>query len=290
MCSITSILGLIGRNVNYSYSPFIHNTAAEMLRLPFYYTIFNIADARQIPDALNGMRALGIAGLNVTIPYKQVVTEYVDTLSAEAQAVGAVNTIVNNNGRLSGCNTDIAGVSHPLKPYKERLHQSPAGIFGNGGAALAAVEALRRDYHPSAIRLFVRDPDKGLALAEQVHAKHPEAPIEIFKIDAYDAIRDCHLLINATPIGTKGVQTAGNSALLPQEQKLLHDGQIIFDMVYNPLRTPFVNMAAEAGAVVIPGVEMLIAQAAESFCLWTGETMPVDSIREKLLKKLTAQP
>ncbi len=290
MCSITTILGLIGKNVNYSYSPFIHNTAAAMLRLPFHYTVFNIADREQIPAALDGARALGIGGFNVTIPYKQAVTTCMDRLSAEAQAVGAVNTIINKNGRLLGCNTDIAGVSNPLKPYRDTIHQNPAGIFGNGGAALAAIEALRRDYQPSAIRLFVRTPEKAEALAEQVRARSPQTSIEIFSTGSYEAMRDCRLLINATPIGTKGVQMSENPTILPPEQSIVHHRQIVFDMVYNPLRTPFLALAEKAGAVVIPGIEMLLAQAAESFALWTGTAMPVDRIREKLFLRLTEQP
>ncbi len=166
MTKATKILGLIGRAVDYSYSPLIHNTACRLLGLPYHYTIFNIADPCMIGDAIRGAKALGIAGFNVTIPYKKTVVPFLDELSVEAASIQAVNTIVNDKGKLTGHNTDIAGFASPLLPYRESITGKTVSIFGAGGAALAAIEAFNRFFSPKEILLFVRDPEKAKSLFE----------------------------------------------------------------------------------------------------------------------------
>lgn len=282
MYSAKKILGLIGRNVGYSYSPYIHNTAAEILHLPYYYTIFNISSPDLVLPALEGAKALGIAGFNVTIPYKQTVIACMDKLSPEAEAVGAVNTVANDKGTIIGYNTDIAGIVTPLEPHKSTIDGQPAGIFGNGGAAMAAVEALGTLFRPSAIHLFVRNKEKGHDLCEQFQDRIFPTPLSIHPLDDYSILSGCKLVINATPIGTKGTDSGYNNCIVPPGTGAFHRNQIIFDMVYNPMETPLLQMAREAGAVTIPGIDMLIGQAARSFEIWTGRAMPVDSVRTKL--------
>lgn len=286
MYSAKKILGLIGRNVDYSYSPYIHNAAAEILQLPYYYTIFNISSSDQVPPALEGAKALGIAGFNVTIPYKQDVVACMDRLSPEAQAVGAVNTIVNDRGILTGYNTDIAGIVSPLEPYLSMIKGQPVGIFGNGGAAMAAVEALNSNFRPSVICLFTRNREKGQALCHHFQNSIPPVSFSIHPFDDYPAISHCKLLINATPIGTKGLGTEHDNSIIPDGTGAIHENQIIFDMVYNPIDTRLLQMACQAGAVTIPGIEMLVAQASRSFEIWTGKQMPTGSVKERLRKML----
>ena len=160
MTKASKILGLIGRAVDYSYSPLIHNTACRVLGYPYYYTVFNLAAPELIPDALRGAKALGIGGFNVTIPYKKTVVPFLDELSQDAASIKAVNTIVNDNGQLIGHNTDIGGFAAPLQQYRDSITGRTVSIFGNGGAALAAIEAFRLFFHPSEILLFVRDLSK----------------------------------------------------------------------------------------------------------------------------------
>jgi len=257
-----------------------------MLRLPFYYTIFNIASEELVPKALEGAKALGIAGFNVTIPYKRTVVHCMDELSPEAVATGAVNTIVNRNGRLEGYNTDITGVSDPLLPHIDRIRKKPAGIFGNGGAAMAAVAALRRFLEPSVIRMFVRDSARGKELETRLNAGNPGIPVSVHAIEDFAAIRNCSLVINATPVGTRGVKAGFDNCIVPEGSGAIHGGQIVFDMVYNPKHTPLLDMASKSGAVTVPGIDMLLAQAAKSFTLWTGSTMPVQQVRTSLLALL----
>lgn len=290
MAQAKKILGLIGRGVNYSFSPLIHNTACEALGLPYYYTIFNIADHAFIGDALKGARALGIAGFNVTIPYKQTVVPFLDELSAEAASIMAVNTIVNNDGKLSGHNTDIAGFAAPLLPFKEEIAGQPVCIFGIGGAALAAIEAFRLFFSPSEILLFARDTAKAESMLSDYAAKEEVTPLPLDGLytgntQYIDMLRNCAVAVNATPVGTKGRPDEMKS-IMPLDIGVIRKGQIIYDMVYNPFDTPLLRAAKKAGAVTVPGIEMLIGQAARSFELWTGCTMPVDTVRRNVLDVL----
>jgi len=279
------IFGLIGRHVDYSWSPLIHNTAFEALGLPCVYTIFNIPSPELIGDAIRGSRALGIAGFSVTIPYKKTVVPFLDELSPEALSIGAVNAIVNDNGRLLGYNTDIDGFAAPLMPMAESIRNRPVCIFGNGGAALAAVEAFRLRFSPSSVLLVVRDTQKAEDMLEE-YAYRDIVTIrsgrEIDQPACGKLIRDCRVLVNATPIGTAGRVEHGHN-ILPTGHGLLHDGQIVYDMVYNPFETPLLADARAAGATIVPGIEMLIAQAARAFSIWTGEEMPVELVKKTVM-------
>jgi shikimate dehydrogenase len=282
------IFGLIGKHVDYSWSPLIHNTAFEALGLPCVYTIFNILSPELVEDALKGSRALGIAGFNVTIPFKKTVVPLLDELSPGARAIGAVNTIVNNDGKLVGYNTDINGFATPLMPMAATIWNKPVCIFGSGGAALAAVEAFRLHLNPAKVLMVVRDTQKAEAMLEEYKYRDIVticAGREIDQPSCSKNIRDCRVLVNATPVGTAGrVDHMHN--ILPTGHGLLHDGQIVYDMVYNPLETPLLADARAAGATIIPGIDMLIAQAARSFAIWTGQELPVDLVRKTVLAEI----
>ncbi|MBZ4220297.1 MAG: shikimate dehydrogenase [Chlorobium sp.] len=288
MTKATKILGLIGRAVDYSYSPLIHNTACRLLGLPYHYTIFNIADPCMIGDAIRGAKALGIAGFNVTIPYKKTVVPFLDELSGEAASIQAVNTIVNDKGKLTGHNTDIAGFASPLLPYRESITGKTVSIFGAGGAALAAIEAFNRFFSPKEILLFVRDPEKAQSLFEG-SGDDKRAPVTIVRSETPEKIRECRVVVNATPIGTRGRNNDAQRSIIPLDRELLHSGQIVYDMVYNPLETPLLQTAKQAGATTVSGIEMLIGQAEHSFALWTGMQMPVTAVRELLLQEIQQQ-
>ncbi len=285
MTNAKKILGLIGRAVDYSYSPLIHNRACEVLGIPYYYTVFNIADPDMIRDALCGAKALGIAGFNVTIPYKKTVVPFLDDLSQEAAAIQAVNTIVNDNGKLIGHNTDISGFASPLLPYTECITGKSVGIFGGGGAALAAIEAFKRFFIPKEILLFVREPKKARDILAEIRFDEA-SPIKIVRQDALEEIRECSVIVNATPIGTRGRDKDGITSIVPLDKELIHHDQIVYDMVYNPLDTPLLQAARRTGAKTISGIEMLIGQAERSFTLWTGMQMPVAAVKTTLLQEI----
>lgn len=282
------VFGLIGRNVSYSWSPLIHNTAFDALGIPGVYTIFDIETPELVGDALKGARALGIRGFSVTIPYKKTVVPFLDELSPEAQSIRAVNTIVNEAGRLKGHNTDIAGFAAPLLPRLERIRGRQVCIFGNGGAALAAVEAFRSILHASSVLLFARDPSKADEMLDGYGHRGFVTPKPISDIGTPDGQRlleGCPVVVNATPIGTSGRSDAGQS-VVPGGRKLFRPGQVVYDMVYNPLETPLLADAKAAGAEAVSGIEMLIGQGAKAFALWTGREMPVDAVRESVLREI----
>jgi len=286
MTKATKIFALLGRGVNYSYSPLIHNCAFRELGLPCHYTVFNIAEPDLVQDALRGARALGIAGFNVTIPYKKTVVPFLDELSEEASSIQAVNTIVNEGGKLTGHNTDIAGFAAPLLPYRESITGRMVSIFGGGGAALAAIEAFNRFFTPAEILLFVRDPEKARSLLKETGYDN-RASVTIIPQDKPEKIRECRVIVNATPVGTRGGN--GDGSIIPLHRKLLHPDQIVYDMVYNPLNTPLLQAAQHAGATTISGIEMLIGQAERSFTLWTNMKMPLTTVREALMQEIQQQ-
>ncbi|MDT9546938.1 MAG: shikimate dehydrogenase [Chlorobium sp.] len=281
----TKIYGLIGRSVDYSYSPLIHNTAFEQLALPCLYSIFNIAEEQQVADALKGARALGIAGFSVTIPYKKTVVPLMDALSEEAQSIQAVNTIVNHEGTLVGHNTDIAGFAAPLLPHAKAIQGRPVAILGSGGASLAAIEAFRTLFLPSVITLFMRNPSNENQITDTAIKRCALADLKESRSAASAILRESAVVVNATPVGTLGRPDA-NLSPVPKGSGLLHDKQIIYDMVYNPLDTPLLIAAQKAGAATIPGMEMLLAQGAAAFRLWTGLEMPMDAVRSTLLGEI----
>jgi shikimate dehydrogenase len=283
------ILGLIGRNVGYSWSPLIHNTAFSALGLSYYYTIFDIAEPGLIGDALKGCRALGLSGFNVTIPYKKTVVPFLDELAPEAQAVQAVNTIVHQNGKLTGHNTDIEGFAAPLLPFAERIAGTPVCIFGSGGAAMAAIEAFRLFFRPAGIMLFVREPEKAGAILSGYEHRGIVTTGTLNDIETAEGsrlFRECSVVVNATPVGTGCRHRHSADSIVPLDRDLMHHGQIVYDMVYNPIDTPLLGAAEQAGAKTISGIEMLIGQAARSFQIWTGRTMPVETVRNVLLQEI----
>ncbi|MEI6638672.1 MAG: shikimate dehydrogenase [Chlorobium sp.] len=281
MMKSTKIYALLGRTVDYSYSPVIHNAAFMDLGLPCHYTVFNIPDPDLVGDALRGARALGIGGFSVTIPYKKTVVPFLDELSDEAASIQAVNTIVNDNGRLIGHNTDIGGFAAPLLPYSESITGQSVALFGAGGAALAAIKAFSTLFNPKEILLFVRNTEKARAQLEESGYDN-SAPLTILPQEHPEKIRDCRVIVNATPLGTRG----DNGSAIPLDQGLLNPGQIVYDMVYNPLDTPLLQAAQLAGATTISGIEMLIGQAERAFTLWTALPMPASAVREALLHEI----
>jgi len=291
MTKSRKILGLIGRAVDYSWSPLIHNTASELLGLPYDYRIFNVADPDQLRTLLLNAVDQGIAGFNVTIPYKKTVLPFLDELSIEASTIGAVNTIVIRDGKMTGHNTDIEGFATPLKPFASRIKGKPVALFGSGGAALAATEAFRQYFNPSQIILFIRD-----ILKTRNNLKdYINGDIVILRFmndvisgngECIEELRACTVVVNATPIGTKGRNNDPIMSIVPLDRELIHKGQIVYDMVYNPLETPLLLEAKRKGATTISGIEMLIGQAALSFALWTGKAMPVDAVKKVIMRKI----
>ncbi len=285
--SETKIVGLIGHPVLHSFSPFIHNLAFEILGLNYKYLTFDVL-SENLKDALKGIIALGIKGVNVTIPHKEAVIENLDTISPEARIIGAVNTIVNDNGNLIGYNTDVFGFTESLKKYKDLVSNTPVFIFGAGGSARAVIYSLITNFQPERIVIANRNLSRAESLARyfsQVLGYKDFEVKEFFPPEIAGDIKSSRLIVNATPIGMHP-----NSNEVPfQIDGAFHEGQIVYDLVYNPPMTKFLKLAQKNGAKVISGIEMLILQASKSFELWTGKQMPVDEVKRFLIRKIKSR-
>ncbi|CUS79129.1 shikimate dehydrogenase [Candidatus Kryptonium thompsonii] len=280
----TKIVGLIGHPISHSFSPFIHNTAFELTGLNYKYIAFDVLP-ENLKDALKGLVALGIKGVNVTIPHKEAVIESLDNVSPEARIIGAVNTIVNENGTLSGHNTDVYGFTESLKKYKNLISNTPVFIFGAGGSARAVIYSLITNFQPERIVIANRNISRAEGITRhfsQVLGYKDFEVKEFFLPEIAGDIKSSRLVVNTTPIG---MYPNINELPVPVDD-FFHDGQVVYDLVYNPPMTKFLKLARRKGAEVISGIEMLILQASKSFELWTGKEMPIAEIKKLLLKEL----
>lgn len=283
----TKIVGLIGHPISHSFSPFIHNNAFEILGLNYKYVTFDVLP-EYLKDALKGIIALGIRGVNVTIPHKESIIENLDDVSIEARIIGAVNTIVNENGTLIGYNTDVHGFTESLKEYKEVISNTPAFVFGAGGSARAVIYSLITNFQPERIVIANRNLQRAERIARhfsQVLRYEKFEVKELFLPEIIADIKSSRLIINATPIGM--YPNVNDSPV--QTDEIFHDGQIVYDLVYNPPISEFLKLARKKGAKIISGVEMLILQASKSFELWTSREMPIAEVKTLLLQKLKTE-
>jgi len=283
----TKIVGLIGHPITHSFSPLIHNFVFDILGLNYKYLVFDVLP-ENLKDAIKGIVSLGIKGVNVTIPHKETVLQNLDDVSSEARIIGAVNTIVNDNGILKGFNTDVFGFTESLKEFKEMISNTPAFIFGAGGSARAVIYSLITNFQPERIIIANRNLSRAESIARyfsQVLGYKNFEVKEFFLPEISADIKSSRLIVNTTPIGMHP-----NSDDIPiQSDDVFHPGQIVYDLVYNPPITRFLQFAQEKGATVISGIDMLILQASKSFELWTGEQMPVEQVKKFLIQKLKSK-
>jgi shikimate dehydrogenase len=265
----TKLVALIGNPVSHSLSPAMHNAAFQELKLNFVYLAFCVEN---LEDAIKAMRALNIQGYSVTIPHKEKIIPLLDVLDENAKKIGAVNTVVNNNGKLIGYNTDAkAAVLASLQ--KTSLKEKRIALVGAGGAARAIAIALQNE--KTKLTIFNRTIEKAKTLAQ-------EAGCDFAAMENISDF-DFDILINATSIG---MFPRTNESPVPKS--VLKKGMIVFDIVYNPLETRLLKEAKLAGCETICGLEMFLLQGAEQFSLWTGKKAPIEKMRavvEKELKK-----
>jgi shikimate dehydrogenase len=248
----------------------MQNAAFRHLNLNFVYVAFKVAK-ENVEKALQGTRAFGIKGLNVTMPLKTAVIPHLDRLAPEAEKMGAVNTILNDNGRLIGYNTDGLGALESLKANG----QNPAGknilILGAGGAARAVAFSLCKE--ANAIVILNRTVEKAKILAEELNktfgktVRHGRLNYETLAKE----IKNADILVNATSIGMTPHENE-----TPVNMKLLRQDLTVFDLVYNPPETKLLREAKAVRAKTVEGLSMLVYQGALSFEIWTGKKAPID--------------
>jgi shikimate dehydrogenase len=258
----TTVAGIIGEPVAHSRSPAIHNAAYAARGLDWIYVPFPVPPG-EVSHALEGLRALGAAGCNVTMPHKREAALACDQLEATAAALGVVNTVCLRDGRLVGDSTDGAGFVDAAREAAVELNGARVLVLGAGGAARAIVHALG---DLATIRVWARRGDAATAAA----ALAPSAnPVRSDEVDDEAATSD--VVVNATPLGMHGEPP-------PFDALRLHAGQTVIDAVYAPADTPLLEAAQEHGAAAINGLGMLVHQAARSFRLLTGCDAPLDAM------------
>ncbi|MBX3015818.1 MAG: shikimate dehydrogenase [Caldilineaceae bacterium] len=275
----TKLVGVIGWPVSHSVSPAMHNAALADLGLDWGYVPLPVPTepAERIGEAVRGLRALGFCGANVTVPHKQAVMPHLDWLTPAAQAIGAVNTIrVEEDGRLSGDNTDARGFVADLREHGVDPAGKRALVLGAGGSARAIVYGLAEAGCLS-ITILNRTVEKAHDLATDIRAVFPFCRLSGHTMPAEIALlaQEAAIIINCTSLG----MTPKVEGLPWAEAVPFRPGQVVYDLVYNPPQTRLLQKAAADGAQAIGGLGMLIWQGAIAFERWTGQQPSVAVMR-----------
>lgn len=263
---------IIGDPVEHSLSPMMHNAGYKALGIENEYEFLKkkvfMGDTKK---AIDEMREKNYRGLTCTMPHKIRVMKYLDEINEDAQKIGAVNTVANENGKLKGYNTDFIGVVEPLKKIMD-LKNKRVAIIGAGGAARAVVFGLKKEKVD--VVIFNRTINKAENLAREFDCEYEG-------IDNIEGIKDCEVIINATSVGMKP-----NDDETPVSKENLNENQVVFDCVYNPLETRLIKEAKEVGCRTILGIEMLLYQGVKQFEYYVGRKAPIEVMREALMKNV----
>ena len=264
--------GVIGYPITHSLSPALHNWAFQQKGLSKTYFRWSI-EAEKLGDFIIAVRTLPIAGVSVTIPHKQTIIPYLDTLTDRALKIGAVNTLYWQDNNLVGDNTDLFGFMAPLINLKTEI--ASALILGSGGASRAVIAGLK-ELSVSEIYLTNRTKDKAKRLADEFDLKLVDWEVR-HEVNA-------DLLVNSTPLGMHGKWE--NHSPWPYSLKPF---KIVYDLIYNPLQTKLLLHAQKEGCMTISGLSMFVYQALEQFRIWTGKEFSPDEATN-FLKKLILNP
>jgi shikimate dehydrogenase len=260
----TKMCIIIGYPVDHSLSPKMHNAAYEALEIDdqFVFTGANVK-AGQVKKVIEAVRVMGIRGLTCTKPHKEEVMQYLDYIDGVAQKIGAVNTVVNDNGKLKGYNTDWLGTIDPIKKITF-LKNKKVALIGAGGAAKAMVYGFIKE--KANLKIFNRTVNKAKKLAKQFKCDYGS-------LEQIEEVKDFDIIVNSTSIG---LDSKGS----PVNKKYLNKDQIIFDAVYGGSGTQLIKDAQKIGARTITGIDMLLYQGLAQFEYYTGKRAPL-----KVMKK-----
>lgn len=265
--SDTRLYIVMGDPVSHSLSPAMHNAAFRCTGHNGVYVACAVTD---LPGAVAGMRALNIRGCSVTLPHKVPILDLLDHVEPAARRIGAVNTVVNDNGRLTGLNSDSPGAMAALLEKTPILHRRVA-VIGAGGGARAVAVGIQA--HGGRLTIVNRSPAKGLLLANELACDfRPLADFSGVDID---------IIINATAVGM-----VPQIELMPVPPSCLRPGMTVMDIVYHPRETQLIKSAQKAGCTVVDGVAMFVQQGALQFERWTGKRAPVAEMRKTVLESL----
>ena len=275
----TGLLALIGSPVGHSGSPAMYNYSFKRLGLDYVYVAFDIK-VEEVKDAIAAMKTFKMRGCNVTMPCKTEVLKYMDELSPAARIIGAVNTIVNDDGKLTGYITDGEGFVNNLKDHGIAVKDKKITIAGGGGAA-AAIQVQCALDGAKEIVIFNRTIAKAMEIAEKIRKEVPSCAVSVYDIadvaKMTEEISSSDILVNATSVGMK----PNEDESIVKDLSALHPGLVVADIVYNPQETKLLSDAKAAGCTCVGGKGMLLWQGVAAFKLYTGMDMPVDEVKER---------
>ena len=277
----TKILGVIGAPIAHSLSPIIQNAALHEAGLDYVYTAFPVR-REALASAVCGLRDAGVAGFNVTIPFKTEIMPLLDALSEDAQRIRAVNTVViASDGTMTGHNTDVTGFMAGFAARGIGLAGKRTVLIGAGGAARAALWGLLRS-GVSSVCIGVRNLAKGKALCTDFAA---DGTLAVYCFDDphfRDVLCTADIVVQTTPIG----MSPQTDAMPPVDPAAISPSAAVYDLIYTPAETAFLRAAAAHGCTTINGETMLVMQGAEAFSLWTGVRPNTDLMQRVLREEL----
>jgi shikimate dehydrogenase len=268
----TRYVAIIGHPVGHTLSPRMHQSAFDHLKLDYCYLVFDIPP-RNLKKGVEALKHLGFRGFNVTIPHKETIIPLLDRISPEAKVIGAVNTVLIEDGKLKGFNTDGAGLTESMKrEWGFSARNKQMMILGAGGAAKAAATQFSLE-GAKTIGIANRTRSKGMALKKRLKKYFPDVEVVVLSFAGPDLrkfLQRTDLLINTTSVGLR----ADDPCLLPPD--FFHRDLKVSDLIYNPPVTPFLKAARRRGCLILNGRGMLLYQGALAFKIWTGKLPPVE--------------
>ncbi len=275
----TKITGIIGNPIEHTCSPVMQNAAFSKAGLNWVYLPFLVREEREVGQALNGLKAIGCQGLNITMPYKRSVISFMNELTFQAQVAQAVNTVQFTDGKLIGYNTDGQGLVDSLREEASlELAGETVLLIGAGGAARSIAVALATAQAKEII-IVNRTLDRAKNLAGIISSNFSNTTIKTLlpgDEDIIEAFKVSRLIVNATSVGM--LTNPG----LPIDANEVSHRHVVYDVVYEPLETAFLKAARLRGAKTINGLAMLLYQGARSFTIWTGKPAPLKEMKEAL--------
>ncbi|MBM3254123.1 MAG: shikimate dehydrogenase [Candidatus Omnitrophica bacterium] len=276
----TKVYGIFGFPVEHSLSPSMHNAAFRHLGINAAYLAFSISPDK-LKDAVRTIRVLNMRGLNITVPHKENIIRFLDTLSGEARLIGAVNTVVVRKDKLIGYNTDGYGFIRSLIWTGFNPKGKSFLIIGSGGASRSICAALGK---LKVKEIFICDviEEKAKNLKAHIRRIFPNCYIEAVPVNSLKVVRDrLDIVVNATPLGLKETDP------LPVDSQILKKGIMVYDLVYNPIETKLLTLAKKKGLRYSNGIGMLLFQGALSFKLWMKQEPPIAVMRRALVSGLS---
>lgn len=281
----TGLTALLGSPVAHSVSPLMHNESFRYHNLDYVYLCFDVNEDA-LTETVRGLRTAGIRGFNLTMPNKNKMVELVDKMSPAAEMIGAINTVVNDDGILTGHNTDGTGFMLSLKDAGHDITNKTVTILGAGGAASSICVQAALD-GASTLHIFVRSSSRFWnRMQEIVNHINNNTGCKAYLYDnddekaKKDAVVQSNLLINASSVG---MAPNVDGCLIP-DASYFHPGLVVSDVIYEPRETKLLRMAREAGCETCNGLYMLLYQGAEAFRIWTGKDMPIDLVKGKYFR------